>query len=454
MSRILIVDDDQGVREMLEILLHKENLSATSAASAPEALEKLRKESFDLVICDIKLKESSGVDVLKEARGFCPETLFVMITAYASSETAIETLKHGAYDYITKPFNVDELLNVVRHAVEKKHLRQEVGLLKRELSDRYRIIGKSPKMIEVYKAIGTVAPTDSTVLITGESGTGKELVARAIHAASTRKDGPFVSLNCSAFPETLLESELFGYMKGAFTGATGNKMGLFETANRGTIFLDEIAEMPSGMQAKLLRVMQERVVRRLGGTEEVPIDVRVIAATNKNLAQEISLGSFREDLYYRISVIPIHLPALRERREDIPLLANFFLQKFAPKMNKPFVRISDKAMGLLEIHAWQGNVRELENVIERAVALEFSDEIQPERLPSALRGETARTVPESTAPSEDGFDLQAYLDSLEKRILLESLERFNWNRVRAAEHLRLSYRSLRHKLKIHQIQRS
>jgi two-component system response regulator PilR (NtrC family) len=291
-------------------------------------------------------------------------------------------------------------------------------------------------------------------LITGESGTGKELVARAVHTASARKDGPFISINCSAFPETLLESELFGYMKGAFTGATSSKLGLFEAANRGTIFLDEIAEMPIGMQVKLLRVMQERMVRRVGGMEEIPIDVRIIAATNSNLEQEIAQGRFRKDLFYRISVIPIHLPPLRERPEDIPLLANHFLQKYAPKMRKPVTRLSDPALRLLERYSWQGNVRELENVIERAVALEFSDEIRPDRLPPAVRGETHSQTAIPDLNIDEGFDLQAYMDTFEKRLLFECLEKFDWNRVKVAEHLRLSYRSLRHKLKIHRIQRS
>jgi two-component system response regulator PilR (NtrC family) len=453
MSRILVVDDDRSLREMLEIVLRREKLSVDSAASGTEALDRLRQEPYDLVICDIRLRDESGVDVLKEARRIRPDTLFIMVTAYASSETAIETLRYGAYDYITKPFNVDELLHIVRQALEKKELRQEINLLKGESADRSYIIGKSAKMIEIYKTIGTVAVTDSTVLITGDSGTGKELVARAIHAASMRKDAPFVTINCSAFPETLLESELFGYMKGAFTGATGNKIGLFEVANRGTLFLDEIAEMPPGMQVKLLRVMQERVLRRLGGTEEQPLDVRVIVATNRNLLHEIAQGRFREDLYYRISVIPIHLPPLRERPEDIPLLANFFLQRYAPKMNKAIAGFSEEAMRQLKGYAWPGNVRELENVVERAVALEFNQEIQADRLANLPPAAHMAVGPQESPLPEGGFDLEAYLLGVEKRILLECLERYDWNRVKVAEHLRLSYRSLRHKLKIHQIQR-
>jgi two-component system, NtrC family, response regulator PilR len=453
MSRILVVDDDRSLREMLEIVLRREKLSVESAASGTEALDRLRQEPYDLVICDIRLRDESGVDVLKEARRIRPDTLFIMVTAYASSETAIETLRYGAYDYITKPFNVDELLHIVRQALEKKELRQEINLLKGESVDRSYIIGKSAKMIEIYKTIGTVAVTESTVLITGDSGTGKELVARAIHAASLRKDAPFVTINCSAFPETLLESELFGYMKGAFTGATGNKIGLFEVANRGTLFLDEIAEMPPGMQVKLLRVMQERVLRRLGGTEEQPLDVRVIVATNRNLLHEIAQGRFREDLYYRISVIPIHLPPLRERPEDIPLLANFFLQRYAPKMNKAIAGFSEEAMRRLKGYAWPGNVRELENVVERAVALEFNQEIQADRLANLPPAAHMAGGPQESPLPEGGFDLEAFLLGVEKRILLECLERYDWNRVKVAEHLRLSYRSLRHKLKIHQIQR-
>jgi len=451
MNRILIIDDDLSLREMLGIILRQQKMTVTEASSVQQALVLIREQSFDLVFCDIQLSDGSGVDLLKESRQICPDTPFVMITAYASPETAIDALKTGAYDYITKPFDVEELISLARRALERKQLHHEVTQLRRELATQRRIIGVSPPMIEVCKTIGMAAPTDSTVLLRGESGTGKELAARAIHNASRFREGPFVSINCSAFPEALLESELFGYMKGAFTGATANKMGLFEAAHGGTIFLDEIGELPLGMQVKLNRVLQERTIRRLGGTQEISMEVRCVAATNRDLEKEVAAGRFREDLYYRLAVLPIHLPPLRDRKEDIPLLSMHFLERFAVRNGRRVQRISPEGIRLLEQYHWPGNVRELENIIERAVALETGEEIQTHLLPTPIQ---EHTVKESTAVplgNSQSFDLESYLQNLEKQILLDTLNRFKWNRAKAADFLKLSYRSLRHKLHIHHI---
>ena len=346
MPTILVVDDEPNIVEVLEIVLQDEGMEVLKSSSGQEALTLLQKNDVDLVISDIKMPDFSGVDLLREAKQLSPDTIFIMMTAFASTETAIEALQHGAYDYITKPFKMEDLRSIVRRALEKKRNQKQCtqtpaceiealqGQKLFQALQRSHVVGRSPKMVEVYKTIGTVAMGDSTILITGESGTGKELVARAIHEASHRKDKPFVSINCSAFPETLLESELFGYLKGAFTGAATNKKGLFEAADGGSIFLDEIADMTPAMQVKLLRVLQERRLRPLGGTTEVPVDVRVIAATNQDLQSCIQQGSFREDLFYRIAVINIHLPALRERAEDIRLLADFFLRQYSDRAGK------------------------------------------------------------------------------------------------------------------------
>ncbi len=452
MNRVLIIDDDLGLRETLSIILQQQQMVTSEASSFQEGLALLRGQAYDLVFCDIQLVDGNGVDLLKESRQICADTPFVMITAYASPETAIEALKSGAYDYITKPFDVEELISLARRALERKRLRHEVSQLRSELETQRRIIGASPRMIEVYKTIGMAAPTDSTILLTGESGTGKELVARAIHEASRVREGPFVSINCGAFPEALLESELFGYMKGAFTGAASGKMGLFESAHGGTIFLDEIGEMPLSMQVKLNRVLQERQVRRLGGTQEISIRVRCIAATNRELDQEVSAGRFREDLYYRIAVLPIHLPPLRDRKEDIPLLALHFLERFAARNERRVPRIAPETLHLLEQYNWPGNVRELENVMERMSTLETGEEIQPQLLPLKVQKlAAAETVAALPFWSGESFDLDAYLRDLEKRILMDTLKRFEWNRVKVAEFLKLSYRSLRHKLHTHDI---
>lgn len=454
---ILLVDDEPNIIEILEIVLRDEGMEVLKASSARNALELLRKSEVDVVISDIRMPDMSGVELLKEAKKIAPETIFILITAFASTETAIDALQHGAYDYLTKPFKMEELLNIVRHSLEKKSLKREVASLKSEIGaqqgqklfqalHRSHLVGKSQKMLEVYRTIGTVAMGESTVLIAGESGTGKELVARAIHEASLRKDRPFVSINCGAFPETLLESELFGYMKGAFTGANGNKKGLFETANGGSIFLDEIGDMTPAMQVKLLRVLQERKLRPLGGTQEIAVDVRVIAATNRNLQTAIQQGQFRDDLYYRVAVITINLPPLRERAEDIDLLAFHFLSQFAEKSGKRVFGISREALGCLENYHWPGNVRELENTIERAIALETAEAIQIERLPDAVRKLPPRAVRDSIPIPEEPFDLEELLRNLEHDLICGVLRRTEGNQTLAANYLKLTKPSLRHRI--------
>jgi two-component system response regulator PilR (NtrC family) len=449
-SRILVVDDEGSMRQLLEIALGKEGYQVESAPSGERAGELFGKSQFDLVISDIRMPDMSGVEVLRRIRETSPATPVIMITAYASTDTAVEALRLGAYDYITKPFKLEELKVTIKNALEKTRLKEEVGHLKRALRERHgldSILGESPKMHEVFELVSSVAPTQSTVLITGESGTGKELVARAIHVLSLRQSEPFVSVNCGALPETLLESELFGHMRGSFTGAITNKKGLFEVANRGSIFLDEIAEMSPSMQVKLLRVLQEKRFRRIGAADEVEVDVRVIAATNKDLAKMVEERSFREDLFYRLNVIPIHLPPLRERREDIPLLADHFLTKSCTHMGKQIVKLSDVAMRMLVEHDWPGNVRELENVIERAVALEPTDTILPERLPETLtrpeRGDSDGGLGELP---EEGIDFEAHVAAVEKRLLSMAMDRAGGVQTRAARLLSLNLRSFRYLL--------
>lgn len=454
MSRILVVDDETSMRQLLEITLRKEGYRVTTARSGSKALEAFEKAPYDLVISDIKMPDMSGVEVLRHVKGVAPETPVIMITAYSSAETAVDALRLGAYDYIAKPFKVDELKITIKNALEKKQLKEEVVSLKRTLRQKHgldAILGTSPPMVKLFDLIESVAPTNSTVLITGESGTGKELAARAIHVISARRDQPFVSVNCGAVPETLLESELFGHLKGSFTGATTNHKGLFEVAHNGTILLDEIAEMSTSMQVKLLRVLQEKKIRRIGATEEIEVDARVIAATNKNLEEMVEQKTFREDLYYRLNVIPIHMVPLRERREDIPMLAEHFLTKANRSMNKQIAKISDEAMDLLTKNDWPGNVRELENVIERAVALEPTRMILPERLPDKLRSGDGDAVAGLAGSSleelpEDGIDFHKHVDSIQKRLLSMALARAGGVQTRAAKFLHMNLRSFRYLL--------
>ena len=381
------------MRELLAIVLRREGYEVLLAESGRAAIATLEREPIDLLISDIKMPDLSGVEVLRAAKRIDQDILGIMITAFASTETAVEAMRLGACDYLSKPFDVDLLKMKVREKIENRQLRQENVLLKRTLGLSHQfanIIGRSEAMLDVFKMIETVARTSSTILLTGESGTGKGLVAQAIHFHSLRRDKPMVSLNCGAMPEALLESELFGHMRGAFTSADTNKKGLLEVAEKGTIFLDEIGEMSAVMQVKLLRVLQERRFRRVGGLEEVQADIRVIAATNQDLTKAVAEGRFREDLYYRINVIPISLPPLRDRREDIPLLADHFLAKYAEQMGKSITGIAHSALELLLLHDWPGNIRELENVIERAVALEAT--------PDRAAGEPAAGAAEAEPP--------------------------------------------------------
>jgi two-component system, NtrC family, response regulator PilR len=464
MPTILVVDDEPNIIEILEMIMLEDGMHVLKANSGREALALLKKNDIDLVVSDIRMPDISGVELLKEARQLAPETIFIMITAFAGTDTAIEALQHGAFDYITKPFKMDELRTIVHRALDKKKnhktpLPQQIENMEARQGQKLfqalqssHVVGKSPKMLEVYRTIGTVAGGDSTVLITGESGTGKELVARAIHEASQRRNKPFVSINCSAFPETLLESELFGYMKGAFTGANFNKKGLFESAEGGSIILDEIGDMTPAMQVKLLRVLQERRLRPLGGTNEVPIDVRVIAATNRDLQVQIQDGLFREDLYYRIAVINIHLPSLRERAEDIGVLAHYFLRHYAEKAGKFITGISPEASRCLESYDWPGNVRQLENTIERAVALETTEEIRIERLSDIVRTRSENPQRELFNLPEGPFDLESFLAQIESSLVSQALDQANGNQTLAAQRLKLTKGSLRHKLQSLQIQ--
>ncbi len=448
--RILVVDDERSMRELLAIVLRREGFEVVLAENGKSAVELLEREPIDLLISDIKMPDLSGVDVLRAAKRVDQDILGIMITAFASTETAVEAMRLGACDYLSKPFDIDLLKMKVREKIENRQLRQENVLLKRTLGLPHtfaNMIGRSGPMLEVFKMVETVARTSSTVLLTGESGTGKGMVAQAVHFHSLRREKPLVALNCGAMPETLLESELFGHMRGAFTGAETNKKGLLEMAEKGTIFLDEIGEMSAAMQVKLLRVLQERRFRRVGGLEELQVDIRVIAATNQDLAKAVAEGRFREDLYYRINVIPIVLPPLRDRREDIPLLAEHFLAKYAEQMEKPIAGIAKSAMELLLKHDWPGNIRELENVVERAVALESSPTVLPESLPPPVRGVAARSAAPPELLPDGGFDLEAHVKELERAYIAQALERAGGVQVRAAELLGMSFRSFRYYVK-------
>jgi len=447
-EKILIVDDERSMRDVLSIMLRRAGYGVTAASDGEEAIAHIDKELFDLVITDLKMPKAGGLDVLRAVKESSPESVVLIITAFASTESAVEAMKLGAYDYLTKPFQVDEVQLIVRNALEKRRLSTENMLLKREGAgpSPTQIIGESESMRKVFEMVRKVADTKSNVLISGESGTGKELIARAIHNNSGRSRLPFVTVNCSAMPEPLLESELFGHMKGAFTGAVSNKAGLFEVANGGSIFLDEIGETTPTMQVKLLRVIQEREFRRVGGTRDMKVDVRVIAATNKDLEKAIADGSFREDLYYRLDVIPIQLPPLRQRAEDIPLLAQHFLERFARAGGKPALSLSPEATQLLLAHEWKGNVRELENLIERVVAFAAGPQIKEADLEGWLHRPTAAPSTTPTDLPPDGVDLEAVINSIEKDLLLKALEKAKWVKKKAATLLRLNTRSFRYRL--------
>lgn len=449
MAHILIVDDEQSMRDFLRLMLEKQDFQVTTAGSGTEAKKLLADKSFDLMITDVMMPDITGIELLEHTKHLDSEIPVIVITAYASHDSAVEAMKLGAEDYITKPFNVDEFLIIIRRSLQRKQLAEENVLLRQELKREHRfenIIGKSRPMIELFNMIERIAATPTTVLITGDSGTGKELVARAVHFNSDRSGKRFISINCGALPETLLESELFGYEKGSFTGADKTKIGLFESAEGGTLFLDEIGNTPYTMQVKLLRAMQERRIRRVGGTEEIPVDVRIIAATNVDLEEEVKAGKFREDLFYRVNVIRIDLPPLKRRREDIMLLALHFMDKYASAASRPIRGFSDSARRLLEAYDWPGNVRELENAIERAVALETSDVITESSLPDSLRrGFSGDQKMEISIPIEN-FDLEAHLEEMRKKYVERAMEMSGHKQTDAARLLGMTPRSIRYLL--------
>ncbi len=449
-DKILVADDEQSMREFLDIMLKKEGYKVSLASNGEEVVKLVDDDLFDLVLLDIRMPKLDGLSALKKIKANAPETVVIMITAYASADTAIKAMKEGAYDYITKPFKVEEIKLIIKNALEKKNLQKENVLLKQVVKDRYHfgnIIGQSTKMMTLYDLLEKVSPTKTNILIAGESGTGKELVAKAIHYNSPRKEKPFVTLNCGAIPESLIESELFGHMRGAFTDAIATKKGLFEVADEGTIFLDEISELPLLMQVKLLRVLQDKEFKRVGGTEDIRVDVRIISATNKDLEEAVKEKHFREDLFYRLNVIQIKLPSLKERKEDIPLLTNHFLKKYSEELNKNITKISPQTLQILLNYDYPGNVRELQNIIERAVALESHQELTPQNLSSYLSEQPLlKKGPIDIEIPNEGIDLEKMVEELERTLLLKALDKTKGIKKKAAELLRINFRSMRYRL--------
>jgi two-component system response regulator PilR (NtrC family) len=447
--RVLVVDDEQSMRELLGIMLRQCGYDVSLADGGEAAIGALKTEAFDLVITDLRMRKVDGLAVLRAAKDHAPRTVVLVVTAFASTETAVEAMKLGAYDYVTKPFKLDELKLTITNALERKRLHEENQALRRQLRQERgtgTFVGRSARMLDVLDTIRKTADSGSTVMITGESGTGKELVAQAVHYESSRRSGPFISVNCGAVPENLMESELFGHVKGAFTGAVTSTEGLFAAADGGTLFLDEITEIPHSVQVKLLRAIQEREIRRVGDTRDVKVDVRLIAASNRDLSKAVADGVLREDLFYRLNVIPVHLPPLRERRDDISLLVSHFIDKIAKEVGKHVRGVTPEALALLEQYHWPGNIRELENVIERAIVLGNGDLIGLEELP-------LRSAPPAEARTFDipstGVDLEATLADIEHRYIRRALERSGGIQSRAAELLGLTFRQFRYKLQKH-----
>lgn len=456
MASILVVDDELSMREFLKILLDKEGHTTVTASNSKEALTILKKKAFDLVISDIRMPDMGGLALLEKIKEKDSTIPVVLITAYASPEDAVLAMKNGAYDYITKPFKVDEISDIVNSALISSTSPDKKNPSKDDKSFD-DIIGNSPEMLKIYDLIKRIAPTHANVLIHGESGTGKELVARAIHNHSNAAKHEFVPITCSAIPESLFESELFGHVKGAFTGASVNKVGLFELANNGSAFLDEIGELTPLIQTKLLRVLQEREFKAVGGTDTIKVNVRIISATNKDLEHEVMSGNFREDLFYRLAVVPIRIPPLRERKGDVPLLVNHFLKKYSNLFNKNITELSSYAMEVLMNYDFPGNVRELENIIERGVALESSNIILPESLTLSAhrqgKDEHQPFVLNEIVNSEELFDigLEKIMATIEKKAIEKALQQANNSKMKAAELLKISFRSLRYKVKKYNI---
>ena len=450
MEKILVIDDEKSILDLLSVVFEKEGYSVETSLSATRAVELMGNEDFDIIISDIKMPKMSGMELLRYVRKNRPDIPIVMITAYGTIKQAVEALKAGAMDYIVKPFDVEELKIIVAQGLEKKRLKEENLFLKKELKERYdfeKMIGKSKVMQEIYNLIEKVARTDSTVLITGESGTGKEIAARAVHYLGTRLERAFVSINCGALPENLLESELFGHVKGSFTGAVFNKKGMFEVAEKGTLFLDEVGEMSPWTQVKLLRALQDKRIRRVGGTEEIPVDVRIIAASNQDLKKSIDSGKFREDLFYRLNVISFEMPPLRKRKEDIPLLVTHFLKKYCNGMGRQMKRIAPDVIDVLETYPWPGNVRELENAIERVVAIEERGTITKGSLPKEMLQPDEKH--ETTPAIEPGFDLNSVMDEISSGYVKQALQFSRGNLKEAANVLGVNYRSVRYLVEKH-----
>ncbi len=449
-TNVLIIDDDEPGRQVMELLLGKAGFITLSAANGAEGITQVQKSKVDLVLLDLFLPDKNGIDILREIRQVSHQVEVVVITGHASAETAVQAMKEGAFDYITKPVNFEELKIIIQKALEKQRLLSENVYLRKQLEERFQfknIIGISSAMQRVFERMQRIIKTDSTVLILGESGTGKELVARAIHFNGRRKGHAFIAVNCGAIPETLLESELFGHTRGAFTGAVRDKIGKFEAANHGTIFLDEIGTMPMQLQSKLLRVLQEQEVERIGATKPVKLNIRVISATNTDLEEEVRKGGFREDLYYRLNVIPLQLPPMRERKEDLLPLTSHFLDKFCHKMGRSLMTLTKPAIDALERYRWPGNVRELENVVERLVALTEHDQILPEDLPIEITELAAGSKGACLDFSPNGIDLPAAMEEIERKLIIKALENSGGVKARAAKMLGLNRTTLVEKMK-------
>ncbi len=441
-KKILVVDDDSLLRDFLAETLNRSGYHMDLVSTGEEALEKMKREDYDVILSDVRMPNMDGMELLKAVKDFLPDAKVVMMTAYATVQNAVEAMKLGAFDYVMKPFSIDEIELVIKRALEHKQLLMENKLLRSEVIGKYRfenIVGKSPQMQKIFELVETVADTKATVLITGESGTGKELIAKAIHYNSSRREGPFIRINCAALPEGLVESELFGHEKGSFTGAIRQSRGRFELADRGTLLLDEISEISLHLQGKLLRVLQEREFERVGSGIPIQVDVRIIATSNRNLERLIEQGKFREDLFYRLNVVPIHIPPLRERKEDIPALAQHFLKKYCLENNRQIEGISQKVYQMFMEYSWPGNVRELENYIERAVVTAKGNILYPRDFPKELGFGKIKL------PSEE-MEVGLSLEEAERQLILKTLKAKGGNRTKTAEILGISTRTLRNKL--------